>query len=340
MKISLEKLAQLTGSTISGDKQIQVSSVATLDEAIKGQISFLSNPKYISSLGKTKASIVILSPEFSVGYVGNALINEDPYLTFAKVLEIVNVEVDPEYQIHPSAVIAKDAFVSEKTTIGANVVIESGVKIEESVVIGAGCFFGRKSFIGRNSIINPNVTIYSDTQIGRNAVIHSGVVIGADGFGFAPQKDKSWYKIKQIGNVVIGNNVEIGANTTIDRAALDSTTIADGVKLDNQIQVAHNVQIGENTVVAAGTLFAGSCVIGKRCQIAGDVGISGHIEITDDVIVTAKSMVSKSISKPGVYSSGWVVDENKQWNRNQARFRQLDEMVKKINRLEKKLNEK
>ena len=340
MKIAFEKLAELTGSTIAGDKLIQVNSVATLGEAVKGQISFLSNPKYFSLLGKSKASVVILSPKHAQDYVGNALINEDPYLTYAKVLEVLYVEENLEFLIHPSAVIFKETTINEKVSIGANVVIEAGVKIDEGVVIGAGSYIGQNSTLGRNTWIKPNVTIYADTQIGNNTIIHSGAVIGADGFGFAPQKDKSWHKLLQIGNVVIGNDVEIGANTTIDRAALGSTTIANGVKLDNQIQVGHNVQIGENTVVAAGTGFAGSCIIGKRCQIAGDAGIAGHLEIADDVIITGKSMVTKSISKPGVYSSGWTVDENKKWNRNQARFRQLDEIVKKLNQFEKKLNEK
>ena len=338
MKVSLEQLASLTDSIIQGDKNTELSSVAPLEDASEGQISFLSNPKYIKALATTNASAVILSPELAVSFNGNVLINKNPYLTFAKVLSIIYKEERIVNRVHPTAVVADDVVIENEVSIGPNVVIESGVTILTGAQIGAGSYIGKNSFIAQNTKLYPNVSIYADTRIGKDTIIHSGAVIGSDGFGFAIQEDKSWFKILQIGNVEIGNNVEIGANTTIDRAALGTTLISDGVKLDNQIQIGHNVQIGKNTAIAGGTVIAGSSSIGKRCQIGGASAIAGHLTIADDVIITGKSMVINSIKKPGVYSSGIAADENKKWRRNAARFRQLDEMAKKITRLEKKNN--
>lgn len=337
MKISLEKLATLTNSEVSGDKNILVSGVATLKEAGKGEISFVSNTKYKKYLDNCKASAVILSPELARSFSGNALINRDPYLTYAKVLKIIYQDTNTSYSVHEAAVIDEGVNIGEKASIGANVVIETGALIGEGVSIGAGSYIGKNSVLGDNVMLHSNVTLYADTKVGHHSIIHSGAVIGADGFGFAPQQDKSWYKIEQIGNVVIGSDVEIGANTTIDRGALGSTQIAKGVKLDNQIQVAHNVHIEAHTVVAAGTVIAGSTSIGKYCQIGGAVAIAGHLNIADDVIITGKSMVIKSINKPGVYSSGITSDENRTWRKNLARFKKLDEMAKTIKYLEKRL---
>jgi UDP-3-O-[3-hydroxymyristoyl] glucosamine N-acyltransferase len=339
MKISLAKLAELTDSVVSGNPLTPLNSVAPLEGAVEGQISFISNKKYIKLLGTSKASAVILTPQLAENYQGNALINSDPYLTFAKVLDILHEEEKQVAIIHPNAVIADDVSIEDSVSIGANAIIESGVKIEGNVSIGAGCYIGKKSTLKKFSILHPNVSVYPDTQIGERTIIHSGTVIGADGFGFAPENDKTWYKIKQIGNVVIGDDVEIGANTTIDRAALGATLINNGVKLDNQIQIAHNVKIGKHTAIAAGTVVAGSTVIGEYCQIGGAVAIAGHLKVADGVIITGKSMVIKSIKSPGVYSSGIASDENRKWRRNAARFRQLDEMAKKLSSLEKKINE-
>jgi len=331
---SLKELADLTKSEVKGDWQLLLSDVATLQDAVEGQISFVSNPKYLKQLDKTKASAVIISPKMASSYEGNALINDDPYLTFARVVTAFHESEKVKAYIHPTAVVSKESKLGNNVNIAANVVIGAGVSIGENSVIGAGTVIGENVAIGSEALLYANVTIYSDTVIGKNAVIHSGAVIGSDGFGFAPQPDKSWYKILQIGNVVIGNNVEIGANTTIDRAALGSTTIGNGVKLDNQIQIAHNVQIGDLTIIAGSVGIAGSTVVGERCQMGGAVAISGHLEIADDVIITGRSMVINSIKESGVYSSGVVVDENRKWRRNAAGFRHLSDMVKKIKRLE------
>lgn len=342
MELTLRQLADLTRSKVSGDENQRISGVATVEQAGPGQISFISNPRYRSMIDKTRASAVVISPDLATTFTGNALIHVDPYLTFARIVEAFHpVQAVNEFR-HPSAVIAENVQIGANCSIGAHVVIESGTRIGNSVNIGAGCYIGRNCLIAEQSILNPNVTLYSDTKVGERAILHSGAVIGADGFGFAQDKElahKPWFKIHQIGNVVLGRDVEIGANTTIDRAALGTTMIGDGVKLDNQIQIGHNVSIDEHTVIAGGTGIAGSTHIGKHCQIGGAVGIAGHLTIADDVVITGKSMVINSINKPGVYSSGIPTDDNAKWRRNAARFRQLDAMARQIKQLEKRLNE-
>lgn len=340
MTISLERLSELTSSTVKGDKLVEINAVAPLQDAVEGEISFVSNPKYISSLVNTNASAVILTPELAEHYSGNALINTDPYQTFAKVLGVIYKKEKHEETVHPSAVVAENVIVAAGVHIAPNVVLEAGVKIGKNSVIGAGSYIGKNSHIQENVTINPNVTLYADTEIGEGSIVHSGAVIGSDGFGFAPTKEKSWFKIPQIGNVVVGKDVEIGAKTTIDRSALGSTIIGEGVKLDCQVHIGHNVKIGDFTIIAGATVVGGSTTIGKRCQIGGATAISGHLEIADDVTITGKSMVIKSIKSGGVYSSGVTVDENKKWRRNAARFKQLDSMAKSIKQLEKKLDNK
>lgn len=340
--ISLKQLAEITDSQIKGDQDIQLQGVATLQDAQKGQISFVSNPKYKTLLKDSLASVVVLSPKLAEDYSGNALINQDPYLTFAKVVTEFHKKEYLPANIHPSAVVADDVVMGEQVNIAANVVIGTGVTLGDNVIIEANCVIGSDCKISDAVYFYPNVTLYSGTYIGSRSIIHSGAVIGGDGFGFAPNSqsaDKSWYKIPQVGNVVLGSDVEVGANTTIDRAALGTTRIGNGVKLDNQIQVGHNVELGDHSIVAGGTVFAGSSVIGKRCQIGGGVAIAGHLKIVDDVIITGKSMVIKSISEADVYSSGIAADTNRKWRRNAARFRKLDEMAKQLKQQEQRIQE-
>ena len=343
MSFTLKQLAEITHSQIKGDKAIILSGVASLQEASEGQISFVSNLKYKAQLKSTKASAVVLSPVLAKDYSGNVLVNQDPYLTFARVVTEFNKSTTLPENIHASAIVAENVMLGKGVNIGPNVVIEQGVKIGEAVVIGAGCFIGADSIIENNVHLYPNVTVYHASQIGCRTIIHSGVIIGADGFGFAPNsesEEKSWYKIPQIGNVVLGSDVEIGANTTIDRAAMESTRIGKGVKLDNQIQVGHNVELGEHTIIAGGTVIGGSTKIGKNCTIGGVVAIAGHLDITDNVMLTGRTMVMKSISDAGVYSSGVPADDNRNWRRNAARFKKLNDMAKQINQLEKQLESK
>lgn len=336
MKFSLEQLADFTGCRIKGDTTVVIDSVAAIDEANEGHISFISNPKYIKSLEGCSASAVVLSQELAENFPGNSLISEDPYLTIAEIINLLYRQAAVTPFVHPNSNIAKDTKLAPDITIGPFVTIEEGVTIESGVQIGAGCYVGKNSSIGRNSLLHPNVNIYSDSKIGSDVIIHSGAVIGADGFGFALQKDKSWFKILQIGNVIIGDRVEVGANTCIDRAALGSTILHDGVKLDNLIQIGHNVVIGNDTAIAASAAVAGSTKIGKRCQIGGSTGISGHLQIADNVTITGKSFVIKSIRKAGIYSSGITADDNVKWRKNAVRFKQLDDLAKDVKDLKKK----
>ncbi|GAB5382064.1 MAG: UDP-3-O-(3-hydroxymyristoyl)glucosamine N-acyltransferase [Aliiglaciecola sp.] len=336
--ISLKELAEKIGATLhlSADdtEQTQIDSLSTLANAGIGQISFLSNSKYRSQLADTTAQAVILHPDELSHCPGSALVHENPYVGFALAAQALDSTPDAACGIHPSAVIADDVEMGTNVHLGANAVIESGVKLGDNVQVGAGTFIGKNSEIGRHTKLWANVTIYHNTVIGERCLVQSATVIGSDGFGYANDKGK-WIKIPQLGRVVIGERVEIGASTTIDRGALEDTVIADGVILDNQLQIAHNVKIGENTAMAACSVIAGSTTIGSNCSIAGLCGINGHIEICDNVHFTGMSMVTKSITEPGVYSSGMPAVPNREWRKNAVQLRQLASIAQRVKALEK-----
>lgn len=336
--ISLKELAEKIGATLhlSADdtEQTQINSLSTLANAGIGQISFLSNSKYRSQLADTAAQAVILHPDELSHCPGSALVHENPYVGFALAAQALDSTPDAACGIHPSAVIADDVEMGTNVHLGANAVIESGVKLGDNVQVGAGTFIGKNSQIGRHTKLWANVTIYHNTVIGERCLVQSATVIGSDGFGYANDKGK-WIKIPQLGRVVIGDRVEIGASTTIDRGALEDTVIADGVILDNQLQIAHNVKIGENTAMAACSVIAGSTTIGSNCSIAGLCGINGHMEITDNVHITGMSMVTKSITEPGVYSSGMPAVPNREWRKNAVHLKQLASIAQRVKALEK-----
>ena len=334
--LSLNKLAQITTSELRGNADLVITGISSLQSASKGDISFAIGRKYLPQLNNCNASAVILTPDLVTSYEGNVLINKSPYLAYAQIVATFYPQQSIPAFIHPSSVIDPSASISSSASIGANVVIGKNVRIADAAMIEAGSIINANCSIGKNTHLHANVTLYADSEIGENCIIHSGSVIGADGFGYAPNQGE-WYKIKQIGNVIIGNQVEIGANTTIDRAALGSTHISDGVKLDNLIQIGHNVHIGEHTAIAACVAIAGSATIGKRCQIGGASAIAGHLSIADDVIITGMSMVISSIKSAGVYSSGMPVNDNRKWRKNIIRFSQLDKMAQKIRQLEKRI---
>ncbi|MFE8073228.1 UDP-3-O-(3-hydroxymyristoyl)glucosamine N-acyltransferase [Marinobacteraceae bacterium S3BR75-40.1] len=334
--LTLEEIALWLGAELRGDAQTRITGLATLQDAGEGDIAFLSNPKYARHLSATGASAVLVSEETAQACPTNVLVLENPYLGYARLSHRFDPAPEPKAGIHPSAVIDPSATVAEQASIGPNVVIGARVTIDEGVEIGANCSVGDDSSIGRDSLIRPNVSIYHGVRIGERVIIHSGSVIGSDGFGFANEKGV-WHKIAQIGGVVIGNDVEIGAGCTIDRGALNATEIGNGVKLDNQIQIAHNVVIGENTAMAANTAVAGSTTIGAYCVIGGASAISGHLELADGVHLTGMAMVTRSLKEPGVYSSGTGVESNRQWRKSVVRFRQLDDMARRLKELEKKL---
>ncbi|ARD45679.1 UDP-3-O-(3-hydroxymyristoyl)glucosamine N-acyltransferase [Colwellia sp. PAMC 21821] len=334
MSYILDDIAKKIGAVVQGDGQCEIFSIATLVAAKSGQIAFLANSKYSEQLATTKASAVIVTEAEAEKCHTNALVMANPYMGYALVAQLLDTSPKPANSIHASAVIDDSAIIGEDVTIGANAVIEAGVCLSNGVSIGAGSFIGIAAQIGANSTIWSNVSVYHGVVIGENCSVHANTVIGSDGFGYANNKG-SWVKIPQLGTVIIGDNVEIGACTTIDRGALGDTIIKNGVILDNQIQIAHNVVIGENTAMAACSVIAGSTEIGKNCVIAGLVGINGHISIADGCVFTGMTMVTKSLSEPGVYSSGMPCQPNKEWHKNNARIKKLESLTKRLNILEK-----
>lgn len=338
MSVTLGQLATLLGAELHGDASVEVSRIANLETAGSGEISFLSDSKYQSFLAQTRASAVLVkAADLSVCQT-NALVVKDPYVGFARVAQLLDTTPQPALDIHPTAVIAADVQMGQQVAIGPHAVIESGVILGDGVAIGPGCFVGKNSRLGKGSRLWANVTIYHNVDIGDACLIQSGTVIGADGFGYANERGE-WIKIPQVGRVVIGHRVEIGASTTIDRGAIDDTVIADNVIIDNQCQVAHNVEIGYGTAIAGGTVIAGSTKIGKYCIIGGAAVINGHIQVCDQATITGMSMVMRSISEPGIYSSGVPAQSNKEWRKMAARVLHIDEMHKRLSQLEKRVED-
>ena len=333
---SLGQLAERLGATLRGAEDQPISGLATLQEAGPEQLSFLANAQYRKFLSGCQAGAVLLTAADAEGYAGNALVVANPYLAYAELSHLFDRKPRAESGVHPSAVVAADAQIDASASIGAYAVIESGTQIAAGVTVGAHCVIGARSVIGEGGWLAPRVTLYHDVRIGKRVVIQSGAVIGGEGFGFANEKGV-WQKIAQIGGVTIGDDVEIGANTTVDRGALSDTLIGNGVKLDNQIMIAHNVQIGDNTAMAGCAGISGSTKIGKNCMIAGGVGMVGHIEVCDNVFVTGMTMVTRSITEPGSYSSGTAMQPAAEWRKSAARIRQLDDMVRRLQQLEKQL---
>ncbi len=336
MAVTVAELAAQLGARVEGDAESLLQGVATLSQAGPGQLSFLANKKYQHQLATTTATAVLVSESEAADCPVTAMVVDDPYLSYAKAVAYLYPEQREPGGIHPRAFVDESASVDPSAWIAANVVVEAGAQIGCGVQIAAGCVVGRNVTIAADSRLHANVTLYADVQLGQRCLVHSGTVIGSDGFGFANEKGK-WIKIQQLGRVIVGDDVEIGANCAIDSGAIDDTVIEEGVKMDNLIQIAHNVRVGAHTIMAGHSGIAGSSVVGKYCAIAGAAGIGGHLEICDNVTITAMSMVIKSISKPGVYSSGIPAEENREWNKRVARISRLDKLNDRVRQLEKKL---
>ncbi|MDH5545126.1 MAG: UDP-3-O-(3-hydroxymyristoyl)glucosamine N-acyltransferase [Gammaproteobacteria bacterium] len=330
---SLGELAALVKGQLRGDAERKILGIATLEKANSEQISFLSNRKYQKFLKQTQAGAVIVAPELADECPVDALICDNPYLAYARIATYMSGQAPQLGVIHPTAIIAESANVSADVNIGPYVVIGERSVITSGVSIGAGSVIGNDCIIGEGTRLFANVTFYDDVVTGKECIFHSACVIGADGFGIAKDGER-WVKIPQIGGVRIGNCVEIGASTTVDCGALEPTVLEDGVKLDDQIHVAHNCYIGENTVAAAETGISGSTRIGKNCTLGGGSGFNGHITIADNVHFTGMSMVTKSITEPGVYSSGIPVQDNRSWRKNTVKLRQIEQLEQKIKNLE------
>jgi len=336
MGMTLAELANHCNATVRGDSTYQIEGVSSIEAAGPRDIVFVAGSRYFAGLNTTRAGAVMLAEHDASRFSGNVLVCKNPRLGFTLIARLLNPVESPPSGVHPEATISADARLHPSAAIGARVVIESGAEVGAGTVIEAGCVIGRNAKIGENCRLAPNVAILRNCIIGNRCEIQAGAVIGSDGFGFARDGD-SWIKTPQLGTVIVGDDVEVGANTTIDRGALGDTIIHRGVKLDNLIHVAHNVEIGDDTAIAACVGIAGSTRIGKRCTIAGQAGIVGHIEIADDVHITGATVVSHTIRKPGIYSSGSPIEPYQSWLRNAVRMRQLDEMARRIKKLEEKL---
>jgi UDP-3-O-[3-hydroxymyristoyl] glucosamine N-acyltransferase len=335
--LKLDDLAQQLDLEYRGDASVEICGIAKLSEAKPGDLAFLFNSSYKSQLADCRASAVVLREADAANCLQPVLISDQPRLIWAKVAALFDQTPKANLKLHESAEISATATLGSDVTVGPNATIAAGARLEKGSMIGAGCFVGENSLIGEDTRIEPNVTIYHGVTIGKQCRIHSGAVIGADGFGF--EFDKSvgkLVKIPQIYSVVIGDDVEIGAGTTIDRGALNDTVIGNGVKLDNQVQVGHGTTIGDNTAISGCTAIAGSTSIGRYCLIGGAVGIVDNITIADQVEITAMSLVSRSIKESGRYSSGTGLLPGKQWKRSIVGFSKLDEILKRLRRLESK----
>jgi len=319
---------------LRGDAGAVIRRLNTLSAATAGDLTFLASKAYRRQLAGSKASAVILSPADAEGYEGNVLVHPNPYLAFARLSALFETRPQPGGGVHPTAVVDASASLGADVSVGPNTVIGAGVVIGAGTEIGAGCHIGADSEIGAGGLLHAGVTLYHGVSIGCRVVIHSGAVIGADGFGFANESGR-WVKIHQIGGVEIGDDVEIGAATTIDRGALGNTVIGNNVIIDNLVQIAHNVRIGDHSALAGCAAIAGSTVIGRYCVLAGGAGLVGHIELCDRVTVTARSMITRSIDTPGTYSSGTPFEDNAAWKRNAVRFGQLDKLARRLGNLEK-----
>ncbi len=336
MKFTAEKIASILEGEVDGDSNVEVTNLSKIEEGKKGTLSFLSNPKYTPFIYTTNASIVIVNKDFTPeSEIKSTLIRvDDSYKSFSKLLEYYNqyklsiTGIESPISVHESSSYGSDCYIGAFTYIGKHVKIGNNVKIYPNT------FIGDNTTIGDNTVIFSGVKIYSETIVGSNCFINSGAIVGADGFGFAPNENGEYSKIPQIGNVIIEDHVDIGAGTTIDRATLGSTIIRKGVKLDNQIQIAHNVDVGENTVIAAQTGIAGSTKIGKNCQIGGQVGIVGHITIGNNVKVQAQSGIGRSIKDNEVIQGSPAIGYG-DYNKSYVHFKNLPKIVKKINDIEK-----
>lgn len=343
MKFQALQIAEILEGTIEGDQNVSVSKVSKIEEGTEGSISFLANPKYLDYIYTTNASIVIVNKDLKLEkdiQENTTLIRvDDAYACFSKLLEMYNQVKNNKTGISKHVIIPASTEVGENVYIGENASIGENVVIADNTKIFPNAFVGDNARIGKNTTIFAGAKIYSESLIGNECVIHSGAVIGADGFGFAPNSENNYKKVPQIGNVIIEDHVEIGANSCIDRATLGSTKIKKGVKIDNLIQIAHNVEIGENTVIAAQTGIAGSTKIGKNCMIGGQVGIVGHIEIADEVKIAAQSGIGHSIKEEGAIFQGSPAIQIGDYKRSYVLFRKLPDIHQELQSLRKQIEE-
>ncbi|MGE5089364.1 MAG: UDP-3-O-(3-hydroxymyristoyl)glucosamine N-acyltransferase [Candidatus Levyibacteriota bacterium] len=332
----LDELARRCGATVDGDGATTIERVGTLEHAGPRDIAFLANPRYRPQLATTRAGAVIVAPDDVAATALPKLVARDPYATFARVANILHPAEAAAPGVHPSAVVDPSAQVASTAAVGPFAVIGARVSIGEHAAIGAHCTIGDDASIGDNAVLDARVSVYPRCIIGPRTLIHSGAVIGADGFGLA-EADGRWLKIPQTGRVVVGADVEIGANTTIDRGAIDDTRIEDDVKLDNQIQIGHNCIIGAHTAIAGCVGIAGSTRIGQRCRIGGAAMISGHLDIADGTVISGATLIHDSITVPGVYTGAFPALPHREWKQVASQTRRLRELAERVRALERAL---
>jgi UDP-3-O-[3-hydroxymyristoyl] glucosamine N-acyltransferase len=335
-KFSLSQLAERFKLELQGNPDHQVDGVGTLRDATNSQVSFLANPAYRSELAGSSAGVVIVNAENAESCPGNCLVAADPYLAYARIARLFAPRTQQQTGIHPSACIHPSAQLADDVAIGPNVVIEADCAIGAACSIGPGSVIGRGSKLAAACQIYANVTLYHQTQLGQRVIVHSGAVLGADGFGIAFAQDH-WEKVPQLGRVIIGDDCEIGACTTIDRGAVGDTVLEEDVRVDNLVQIAHNVYVGAHTAMAARVGIAGSTRIGRYCLLGGSCGIQGHIEIADRVTIAARSTAYYSITEAGsTWTSLIPAQPITEWQRNLSRLRKLDQLARKVFKLERR----
>lgn len=331
----LQELADYLEAPWQGDPEYRVNAIADIQTATPSDLSFVARRQFQEYVHSGGAGIVVLNPDLTVPAHLNIIRVPDPYLAYARLTALFDDRPPVPVGIHPSAVIADDAQVASSASVGPHCIVSARAVIGAHTQLQAGVFVGEGTHIGQDGFIYANASIYHGVAIGDRVIIHSGAVIGSDGFGFAPTQN-GWTKIHQLGSVLVGDDVEIGASTAIDRGALDDTEIGDGVIIDNQVHIAHNVKIGRNTAIAGCVGIAGSTTIGSDCTVGGYVAINGHITIADQVHLNGGTVVTKSILKPGRYASGTLTQEAQLWRRNAVRVSQLEEWVGRIKKLEQR----
>ena len=337
MEVSLKEIASLVNGEIVGDKDVIITGVSGIKEAKKGEITFVANSKYTSLMTSTNASVIIVSQDVQNG-THTLLRTNDPYLAFTKVMELWvngNGGSAPETGIHPTVVVGKDVKFGKNVSIQAYVVLDDKVEIGDNVTIYPGVFIGKKSKIGDETLIYPRVTIRERISIGKRCIIHSGTVIGSDGFGFAPVKGIH-HKIPQIGTVIIEDDVEIGANVAIDRGTIGKTFIGRGTKIDNLVQIAHNVVIGENSIIVAQVGISGTAILEKGVTVAGQAGIAGHLTVGENSTVAARAGVTKDVP-PDSCVSGFPAKPHDREKRLKATFQKLPEIAKSVRELQQRI---
>jgi UDP-3-O-[3-hydroxymyristoyl] glucosamine N-acyltransferase len=333
MAVSLGELAVRFGCELRGNPDTLVERVGTLANADSLSVAFLSESRNRRELAATQAGVVVLDQTAADACPTAALVCQNPRAIFARITNLLHPRQLPPPGVHSSAIVSSTAKVDATARISAFVFVGERTVIGPGVYVGPRCTIEEDVTLGEDVHLEASVTLCRGVTIGERTVIQPGVVIGGDGFGFAPEHTK-WVKVPQVGSVRIGPDVEIGANTTIDRGAIEDTVVEEGVKLDNQIQLGHNVRIGAHTVIAGCTGISGSTVIGRHCIIGGAVGIAGHLTICDGVTITGFAMVSRSLTAPGVYSSGIPIEESRIWRRQVARYRRLESLEKRVKALE------